>query len=990
MTTFRRADGYSRPIPLQLFSSLPTVAQIGQPYLFLPAAQGGTPPYTWTRSGPWPSWAAFDAATGAITGTPDALTTYAGLSVTVTDSGAGPAQQSATAGPVDLVIQSGPVIEIPDRPATLADAWAPARVVICIDCDDGDDANDGSFANPADLSTYRPIRSLDRLMELWTPTIQNTDTVVRVLWKASATGYYRRTRDWETTYGGVSEAAAFALTRAKPTEMLVWGNPAHEARIVGDRPVTGWTSIPAVDGSAYAAANGEQATLPWEAPTGAAVFVGDDMCTPAFWASNKANIDTASRWLFATRYAGVGVAGTSEVYEYISSSDIQTSGGTHDLTRRVSRQGPSSQSPGELVINAPGSGARYADEAPTGAVIATVLTPNAGRFLEIPAGGFSAADNRFTLPVPTTLSISTQGWPWAVLGWCRDIRQAGQYGYKPPQSGQRVVHMVPPTGATGDRSVAFFRRVARFRGIGWRVSAGFAFGRAHGEQVIWRMQDSAIGPLRCFQQLQLGQPGGGQTCEILGYESTSVLGVGNVFGGLTEEWCTTGGGLRVENNVSFGMDAGARTIRMNDASTWRMGGTVDGITFENYVTNTQIGIHGSGDTTYERSRNITRRGFAAVGGRRSLQSTTSAEDITIASIERLSAAESRVTTQSAHGLQTGQWVKFYNVTPVQYVGLRQVTVLNATQFTVQNVAGDPVTDMVPPAGKTPRFAVRPFGWQGKRMTIENGLAWGARAIDPTIGAGRIPGVTTLFDVRYDVENSLFRRLIVWQASNPFLLRAQTSTAPWSMEGMRIVNCVVENLAIASDVAETPFGGAAPVIANNFFRSQSGPTTGYTYTDNRIASGAGWNGALTTGATGQWEVYSRVVNAAGVWDGTSYEASIIGPVGYLDGQDWTIPAYTASPSFATPRPVTPSTREYPINAPQGWPFFYCLGGEPGSTYGLPPAVDDNDFAVIDGGVVMVGAGNRASAPSYTFTVRKTNAAFPAPGHIDTQIVCTRLR
>ncbi|MBM9506177.1 ExeM/NucH family extracellular endonuclease [Actinacidiphila acididurans] len=61
----------------------PRAATVGTAFSFTPTATGGTSPYTWSATG-LPAWASIDAATGRISGTPDA-TGSASVQLTVTD-----------------------------------------------------------------------------------------------------------------------------------------------------------------------------------------------------------------------------------------------------------------------------------------------------------------------------------------------------------------------------------------------------------------------------------------------------------------------------------------------------------------------------------------------------------------------------------------------------------------------------------------------------------------------------------------------------------------------------------------------------------------------------------------------------------------------------------------------------------------------------------------------------------------------------------------
>jgi len=71
-------------------------------------ATGGTAPYTWAvTSGSLPTWAALNASTGLITGTPDATGTSAAFVITVTDSST-PTPQTAVSPSLTITVGSTP------------------------------------------------------------------------------------------------------------------------------------------------------------------------------------------------------------------------------------------------------------------------------------------------------------------------------------------------------------------------------------------------------------------------------------------------------------------------------------------------------------------------------------------------------------------------------------------------------------------------------------------------------------------------------------------------------------------------------------------------------------------------------------------------------------------------------------------------------------------------------------------------------------------
>jgi hypothetical protein len=89
------------------------VGEVGIPYSATLQAVGGTLPYTWSlAAGTLPSWATLDAATGTVSGTPDAAGTAAGLQFRATDAVAATANSAA----MNLVVRS---------PLLITTAWLP-------------------------------------------------------------------------------------------------------------------------------------------------------------------------------------------------------------------------------------------------------------------------------------------------------------------------------------------------------------------------------------------------------------------------------------------------------------------------------------------------------------------------------------------------------------------------------------------------------------------------------------------------------------------------------------------------------------------------------------------------------------------------------------------------------------------------------------------------------------------------------------------------
>ncbi|MHB8286947.1 MAG: putative Ig domain-containing protein [Caulobacteraceae bacterium] len=79
----------------------PAAATVGTPYNFSPDATGGVTPYaSYALSGALPAGLTFSTLTGEISGTPTAVGTTSGLSITVTDA----TGATATLGPFSITV----------------------------------------------------------------------------------------------------------------------------------------------------------------------------------------------------------------------------------------------------------------------------------------------------------------------------------------------------------------------------------------------------------------------------------------------------------------------------------------------------------------------------------------------------------------------------------------------------------------------------------------------------------------------------------------------------------------------------------------------------------------------------------------------------------------------------------------------------------------------------------------------------------------------
>lgn len=84
-------------------SGTPGTGTVGSAYSFTPTVTGGAGTQTFALvTGTLPSWASFNTATGAITGTPDTAATTLNLSIKVTD-----ASGSVTLGPFSIAVTGG-------------------------------------------------------------------------------------------------------------------------------------------------------------------------------------------------------------------------------------------------------------------------------------------------------------------------------------------------------------------------------------------------------------------------------------------------------------------------------------------------------------------------------------------------------------------------------------------------------------------------------------------------------------------------------------------------------------------------------------------------------------------------------------------------------------------------------------------------------------------------------------------------------------------
>jgi Putative Ig domain len=80
-----------------------TSAIVGAQYMFQPAASQPTPAVSYSITGQ-PSWATFNSATGALSGTPDQSAAGTSATVTITASNGG---ESASIGPFTIAVKSG-------------------------------------------------------------------------------------------------------------------------------------------------------------------------------------------------------------------------------------------------------------------------------------------------------------------------------------------------------------------------------------------------------------------------------------------------------------------------------------------------------------------------------------------------------------------------------------------------------------------------------------------------------------------------------------------------------------------------------------------------------------------------------------------------------------------------------------------------------------------------------------------------------------------
>lgn len=971
--------------PLELPSGPPPVVQVGRGYIYVPPTRGGVPPYSYSRSGTWPGWLPLDSSTGVMEAADvPSEGTFTGLSYTVTDAAA----NSVTLTGLSITAQTAAVGEPPLDFLTLAEAFIPGAIYAS--ADNGDDANSGTWTNFADIAgTYRPVKSLDRLMQLLNAT-SGPQTIVL----EACEEWYRRIGNWDVTYGD-SDNFACVLSRNGLT-IHVWGPADKRAKFGGDRVISGWSSIGSGEGTAFSEAEGEKVTLPWAAEADCAPCIGNFQCKPAFWASNKPNIESASTELWDVRYR------TSEIYERIPEADINRST-SHDLAKRVSRNSTTA----ELILTAPGMAARYG----AGDLIDTVIRAPVNANL---TGSMivSAQDNlneRVTAPMPSSMSLSTDKfWTWAFLANFRDVVQREQYGFRPKGSGERELHVVWPAGASGTKSVVFFENVLLIQGDDVRVSARLLAGRCWGTALQFRCNKLVAGAMDVVQQLRL-RPVGGTTTSA----NQSRAGAGLIFNRRTisgsarginnsaflgrQEEVWSGGGVRLDNVANTYLFGGR--VFGNDASTYRAGSDSVGCGFENAAVRVQLGQHGNAFTGYEKVNRVVRSGGSGLFVVRAITHQTSNDSVGCSAVERVSATVGRITTVSPHKLASGQWVKLNGISVSGALSaawniFAQVTVVNDTQFTI-SLPADPGAH-----GSGGTVLIRPLGYQGKRLRVTNHLIIGGHEISASTDPPIIQSGQALNRFDNDLQGSILKRVIAWNSSNPFSIAPGMSSGskPYSNEDALIVNCVLQDVALRSLTGggktwlagDAPFGGSPLALRHCFIGDSSVTANGCTLEGIAYNASAIWAGALTTGADGMWNRYSRVTNEAGAWDGSSYEEARIGEVGILDGSDWMVPAYSASPSFPGTHPAALSHYRYPRNAPEGWPMGYYLGAMPGSTLSLPAGQLDNNFAHMFRGLIRVGAGNRATAASYSFRVRETNAAFPGPGWIERDFTVERGR
>ena len=108
--------------PLALTGTPATSVTAGQSYAFLPTVSAGTSKVTFQIQGK-PAWAAFNASTGALTGTPAVANegTFAGVTITGSNG-----SSSASIGPFTIAVKA-PATSPPASPATGSAtlSWTP-------------------------------------------------------------------------------------------------------------------------------------------------------------------------------------------------------------------------------------------------------------------------------------------------------------------------------------------------------------------------------------------------------------------------------------------------------------------------------------------------------------------------------------------------------------------------------------------------------------------------------------------------------------------------------------------------------------------------------------------------------------------------------------------------------------------------------------------------------------------------------------------------
>jgi hypothetical protein len=102
--TATAASTPAEPVPVALTGTPATSVTAGQNYAFQPTVSAGAGAVTFQIQGK-PTWATFNASTGALTGTPAAVNegTTAGITITASNGGS-----SASIGPFEIVVNAPP------------------------------------------------------------------------------------------------------------------------------------------------------------------------------------------------------------------------------------------------------------------------------------------------------------------------------------------------------------------------------------------------------------------------------------------------------------------------------------------------------------------------------------------------------------------------------------------------------------------------------------------------------------------------------------------------------------------------------------------------------------------------------------------------------------------------------------------------------------------------------------------------------------------